>query len=95
MRHPDHLQRDRAPAAPRSRSPTGTPIAWPRPPNGSPGPAWSSTRPFYCRHGFCPATIGNVLVYRDTAAHVTASYARTLSPYLVGAIEHALPAALQ
>jgi hypothetical protein len=53
------------------------------------------TRPFYCRGGFCPATIGNVLVYRDTAAHVTASYARTLSPYLVRAIERALPAALQ
>jgi hypothetical protein len=31
-------------------------------------------------------------VYRDTAAHVTASYAETLSPYLVGAIERALRA---
>jgi peptidoglycan/LPS O-acetylase OafA/YrhL len=53
-----------------------------------------NTRRFYCRQDFCPATIGNVLVYRDTAAHVTASYARTMSPYLVAAIEHALPAAL-
>jgi peptidoglycan/LPS O-acetylase OafA/YrhL len=53
-----------------------------------------NTRRFYCGHGFCPATIGNVLVYRDTAAHVTASYARTVSPYLVEAIEHALPARL-
>ena len=60
-----------------------------------PGARVVQTRPFFCRHGFCPATIGNVLVYRDTAAHVTASYARTLSPYLVGAIEHALPAPLQ
>jgi peptidoglycan/LPS O-acetylase OafA/YrhL len=59
-----------------------------------PGARVVKTRRFYCRHGFCPATIGNVLVYRDTAAHVTASYARTLSPYLVEAIEHALPAAL-
>jgi hypothetical protein len=59
-----------------------------------PGARVVKTRRFYCRHGFCPATIGNVLVYRDTAAHVTASYARTMSPYLVEAIEHALPAAL-
>jgi peptidoglycan/LPS O-acetylase OafA/YrhL len=59
-----------------------------------PGARVVKTRRFYCRHGFCPATIGNVLVYRDTAAHVTASYARTLSPYIVDAIEHALPAAL-
>jgi hypothetical protein len=48
------------------------------------------TRQYYCRGDFCPATIGNVIVYRDTAAHVTASYARTLSPYLVGAIERGL-----
>jgi SGNH domain (fused to AT3 domains) len=48
------------------------------------------TRRFYCRAGFCPATVGNVLVYRDTAAHVTASYARTVSPYLVEAIERGL-----
>jgi SGNH domain (fused to AT3 domains) len=60
-----------------------------------PGARVVRTRRFYCRHGFCPATIGNVLVYRDTAAHLTASYARTLSPYLVEAIEHALPAALR
>lgn len=53
------------------------------------------TQQFYCRHGFCPATIGNVLVYRDNAAHVTASYAQTLSPYLVGAIRRALPARLR
>ena len=55
-----------------------------------PGAVVVHTRRFFCAHGFCPATIGNVIVYRDTAAHVTASYARTLSPYLVEAIEHAL-----
>jgi hypothetical protein len=54
-----------------------------------------ATRAFFCRDSFCPATIGNVIVYRDTAAHVTASYARTLSPYLVQAIERALPARLR
>jgi peptidoglycan/LPS O-acetylase OafA/YrhL len=55
-----------------------------------PGAVAIYTRGYFCRNDFCPATIGNVLVYRDTAAHVTASYARTLSPYLVEAIERAL-----
>jgi peptidoglycan/LPS O-acetylase OafA/YrhL len=55
-----------------------------------PGAVVVDTRRFFCRHGFCPATIGNVIVYRDTAAHITASYARTLSPYLVEAIERGL-----
>lgn len=53
------------------------------------------TERFYCHAGLCPETIGNVLVYRDTAGHVTASYAQTLSPYLVGAILRALPAHLR
>ena len=57
-----------------------------------PGAVVIPTRQYYCRDSFCPATIGNVIVYRDTAAHVTASYARTLSPYLVEAIERALHA---
>ncbi len=60
-----------------------------------PGARVIATRAFFCRDSFCPATIGNVIVYRDTAAHVTASYARTLSPYLVQAIERALPARLR
>ena len=55
-----------------------------------PGAVVIPTRQYYCRADFCPATIGNIIVYRDTAAHVTASYARTLSPYLVEAIERAL-----
>jgi peptidoglycan/LPS O-acetylase OafA/YrhL len=55
-----------------------------------PGAVVIHTRQFYCRDDFCPATIGNVIVYRDTAAHVTASYARTLSPYLVEAIVRAV-----
>jgi len=60
-----------------------------------PGARVIATRSFFCRGGFCPATIGNVIVYRDTAAHVTASYAGTLSPYLVEAIERALPPRLR
>ena len=57
-----------------------------------PGAVVIPTRQYYCRGDFCPATIGNVIVYRDTAAHVTASYARTVSPYLVEAIERAVHA---
>ena len=60
-----------------------------------PGARAVATRRFFCRAAFCPATIGNILVYRDAAAHVTASYARTLSPYLVAAIERALPRSLR
>jgi peptidoglycan/LPS O-acetylase OafA/YrhL len=60
-----------------------------------PGARVIPTRAFFCRDGFCPATIGNVIVYRDTAAHVTDSYARTLSPYLVAAIARSLPARLR
>jgi hypothetical protein len=55
-----------------------------------PGAVVIRTGRFFCRGGFCPSTIGNVIVYRDTAAHITASYARTLSPYLAGALERAL-----
>ena len=60
-----------------------------------PGARVVTTRSFFCRDAFCPATIGNVIVYRDTAAHTTASYARTLSPYLVQTIERSLPARLR
>lgn len=42
----------------------------------------------YGAAGDCGTTAA--LVYRDTAAHVTASDARTLSPYLIEAIEPAL-----
>jgi peptidoglycan/LPS O-acetylase OafA/YrhL len=55
-----------------------------------PGAVVIPTRQYFCRDNLCPATIGNVIVYRDTAAHITASYARTLSPYLVEAIERGL-----
>jgi hypothetical protein len=58
-----------------------------------PGAVVIGTRRFFCRGEFCPSTIGNVIVYRDSAAHITASYARTLSPYLTGVITRALGSA--
>ncbi|MFD1717380.1 acyltransferase family protein [Georgenia deserti] len=45
---------------------------------------------YFCRDETCPATIGNVIVYRDTGGHITATYAKTLGPYLVEGIESAL-----
>lgn len=37
--------------------------------------------PRLCPRAQCPAVIGNVLIYRNTA-HITATYARTMTPYL-------------
>lgn len=44
-----------------------------------------------CRVERCDAVVGGVLVYFD-ASHVTATYARTLAPYLAPALVAALPA---
>lgn len=46
----------------------------------------------YCADGSCPAIIGGVRVYRDAAGHITATWARTLSPFLVEGILDAAPA---
>ena len=48
-----------------------------------------TTRDLYCVDGMCPAMIGNVFVYVDLGGHVSASYLRTVSPYLVGRIMEA------
>ena len=45
---------------------------------------------FYCINNSCPSAIGNVLVYKDVAGHVTASYAETVGPYLIKAIQDAV-----
>lgn len=44
-----------------------------------------------CRSERCDAVVGGVLVYFD-ASHLTATYARTLAPYLAPSVEAALPA---
>lgn len=44
-----------------------------------------------CRPERCDAVVGGVLVYFD-ASHLTATYARTLAPYLAPSVEAALPA---
>jgi peptidoglycan/LPS O-acetylase OafA/YrhL len=45
---------------------------------------------YYCADGYCPSVIGNVVVYRDAGGHVTATWARTLSPYLLAGVRQAL-----
>jgi hypothetical protein len=44
----------------------------------------------YCAGGRCPSVIGNVVVYRDTGGHITATWARTLGPYAVERIRAAI-----
>jgi hypothetical protein len=39
-------------------------------------------RGFFCRDGVCPMVIGDVIVYRDRD-HMTATYSRSLAPFLV------------
>lgn len=45
----------------------------------------------FCADGTCPTVIGNVVVYRDSN-HMTATFVRTLAPFLVSAIDDALSA---
>jgi hypothetical protein len=40
---------------------------------------------YYCQPTVCPIVIGNVLVYRD-GHHLTATYVKTIAPYLARAI---------
>ncbi|MHA7171465.1 acyltransferase family protein [Arthrobacter monumenti] len=44
---------------------------------------------YFCGEGRCRAVIGGVVVYFD-GSHITATYARTLAPYLSNAIRQAL-----
>lgn len=44
---------------------------------------------YFCKAGECPAVIGRVVAFFD-ASHVTATYARTLAPYLAGHVTTAL-----
>ncbi|WP_306769926.1 acyltransferase family protein [Microbacterium karelineae] len=41
------------------------------------------TRDVYCTDDFCPTIIGNIIAYRDGNGHTSATWMRTLSPYLV------------
>ncbi|MGN7252774.1 SGNH hydrolase domain-containing protein [Arthrobacter sp. SAFR-014] len=46
--------------------------------------------PFLCTEKLCPSVIGHVIVYRDAEAHLTSTFAKTLSPYLSSSFSSAL-----
>jgi peptidoglycan/LPS O-acetylase OafA/YrhL len=48
---------------------------------GLPGVTPLATRQFLCTDTVCPAVIGGVVVYFD-ASHMTATYARTIAPFI-------------
>jgi len=45
----------------------------------------------YCHGSWCPAVVGNAIVYRDTH-HITATFSRTLGPFLVEDVERIVAA---
>ncbi|MGV8881638.1 MAG: acyltransferase family protein [Rhodoglobus sp.] len=55
----------------------------------SPGAKFIDMVQYFCKDDFCPSTIGNIQLYRDTASHVTATYMKTVEPYLIAEIEGA------
>ncbi|UOQ89818.1 acyltransferase [Agromyces endophyticus] len=42
---------------------------------------------FYCTETECPMVIGDVIVYRDAAGHISGTYMKTMAPYLIERIE--------
>jgi peptidoglycan/LPS O-acetylase OafA/YrhL len=44
----------------------------------------------FCDTQQCPTVIGNVIVYRDAAGHMTATYAQSLAPRLIDAVKASL-----
>ena len=55
----------------------------------APAAALIRTDTWFCTEGFCPMVAGGVVTYRDSH-HITASYSRTLAPYLARAIDDAI-----
>jgi len=52
----------------------------------APGTHYLDVQDLYCTPDGCPVVIGGVLAYRDTAGHITATYARSLGPLLADRI---------
>ncbi|MHA3024399.1 acyltransferase family protein [Mycobacterium sp. BMJ-28] len=46
--------------------------------------------PYFCNDERCPVVIGNVIVYSDAGAHLTATYISTLAPALVDGLRSVL-----
>lgn len=43
-----------------------------------------------CTNDRCPMVVGGTIVYRDAAAHLTATYVETMAPYLTQRIQNAM-----
>ncbi|MFD1810862.1 acyltransferase family protein [Rhodococcus gannanensis] len=54
-----------------------------------PGASVVDLTDLYCADGRCPAVIGNVVVYRDTGGHISATFSRSLSHHLEDRIDAA------
>jgi peptidoglycan/LPS O-acetylase OafA/YrhL len=59
---------------------------------GLPGISTLDVTPYFCTATVCPAVIGSVVTYFD-ASHMTATYARSVAPFIDPPIEAALAAA--
>jgi peptidoglycan/LPS O-acetylase OafA/YrhL len=55
-----------------------------------PGATLIDLTKYYCTEDRCPSVIGNVIVYRDSVGHLTATYARTLAPAIIDGMRRAL-----
>jgi hypothetical protein len=55
-----------------------------------PGATLIDLTPYYCTEDRCPSVIGDVIVYSDVGAHLTATYVRTLAPAIVEGVQQAL-----
>jgi peptidoglycan/LPS O-acetylase OafA/YrhL len=45
---------------------------------------------FYCDDSKCPAVIGDVIVYRDAAGHISGTYMKSMAPFLIDRIQAAI-----
>ncbi|GLB67918.1 acyltransferase [Arthrobacter mangrovi] len=54
------------------------------------GAALIETTDYFCDLSSCPVVIGNAIAYRDSAAHITGTYAKTLAPFLEQDLKAAL-----
>ncbi len=57
-----------------------------------PGATLIDLTPYFCTADRCPSVIGNVIVYRDLASHLTTTYAKTLAPAIEDGVRRALGA---
>jgi peptidoglycan/LPS O-acetylase OafA/YrhL len=55
-----------------------------------PGTTLIDLTEYFCTEDRCPSVIGNVIVYRDSVGHMTATFARTLAPSIIDGMKQAL-----